>query len=83
MKIRSIIFGSLQEGFIDVHIGYGYGGINSGGGLSKVKRELIPKDCRMPNTYVWAFMEKGEVMEIRKMSQEEIKINKNEQNELD
>ena len=74
-KIRGRVFGSLQPGTIDIQIGYDYG-MNDGGGLRRLKRELVPEDCRFPNTYVWITLSKGDVVLIEKMKEEDVEIHK-------
>ena len=73
-KIRALVFGSLQAGSLEIQLGYNYG-MNDGGGLRRVKRELIPENCRFPNTHIWVSLKKGESTLIEKMSPEEIEMN--------
>lgn len=75
IKTRAIIFGSLEPGYIDIHIAYGYG-MNDGGVLRKVPREKVPEDCRMPNTYIWVVLERGSIVDLFKMTAAEVIENK-------
>ncbi len=74
-RIRGKVFGSLNPGTIDIHIGYNYG-MNDGGGLRTLEIKKVPKDCRMPNTYVWITMKNGEIINIEKMKDFEVEKNK-------
>ncbi|MEL6256807.1 MAG: hypothetical protein AAFR87_32710, partial [Bacteroidota bacterium] len=56
-----------------IHFGYGYA-INDGGGLRRVNRELVPEDCRFPNTYIWITLSNGNVVLIEKMNEEDIEL---------
>ena len=73
-KIRAVVFGSLKAGTLDIHIGYNYG-MNDGGGLRRISRELVPENCRFPNTHLWVTLKKGEITLIEKMDPEEIEGN--------
>mgnify|MGYP000721977390 CR=1 FL=1 len=71
-KIRGAVFGSLYSKKNHIHVGYGIGMID-GGGLLMVDIEIVPPDCRMPNTLVWV-MGKGHPYEnitIKKMTHSE------------
>ena len=74
-RIRAVVFASLLDETIDIHIGYGYG-LNDGGGLMRVQKVDIPKDCRMPNTYLWVWTKRGDIVRIEKMGAEDIEVNK-------
>ena len=76
-KIRGIVFGSLYPNTIHIHVGYGIG-MMDGGGLLMVKREKVPPDCRMPNSYVWVFLGKNYYADVKieKMTDSEIEKNK-------
>ncbi|MEM6686890.1 MAG: hypothetical protein AAF617_13985 [Bacteroidota bacterium] len=68
-QIRGVIFGSLYPKKIHIHVGYGIGMID-GGSLLMVDRDIVPPNCRMPNTLVWV-MGKGNPYEnitIKKMN---------------
>ena len=70
-KVRAITFASLKAGTIDFHVGYGFGH-NNGGGLVRVNYDIVPADCRMPNTYVWAWLDNYGITQIEKMLLEEM-----------
>lgn len=74
-KIRARVFGSLKAGSLEIQVGYNYG-MNDGGGLRRVNRELVPENCRFPNTHIWLTMKNGEITLIEKMSSEEIEMNR-------
>jgi hypothetical protein len=74
-KIRALIFGSLQPGTIEIEVGYDYG-MGNPGLLNRVDTSLVPIDCRLPNTYVWVTMEKGEILLVEKMTAHEVEENK-------
>lgn len=76
-KYRGRVFGCLETGFITIHIAYGYGRINDGGGLRKFRLSDVPKDCQLPNTYVWIYAENG-IERIEKMSDADVAIHKME-----
>lgn len=75
IKVRAIVFESLQPDTIEIQVGYGYGKAD-GGTLWKVERDLVPVDCRVPNTYVWVTIESNEVLLVEKMSPKEVEQNK-------
>lgn len=50
--IGAKVFGSVSPNTIKILIGYGIGMID-GGFLRTFQIDKIPKDCRVPNTYLW------------------------------
>lgn len=75
IKTRGRVFGSLKPCELSILIAYGYG-MNEGGGLRIFNITEVPKDCRIPNTYVWLTMERGEVLKIEKMTDKEAEENR-------
>ncbi|WP_299431381.1 hypothetical protein [uncultured Aquimarina sp.] len=73
-KIRGIVFGSLKPKTITIHVGYDYGMADSGG-LKEVHVNIVPEDCRIPNSYVWVTLDDGLVIKVEKMSVQETKEN--------
>ena len=74
-KIRSKVFGSLSPGTINIHVGYGYG-LMDGGFFATIETEKIPRNCRMPNTYLWLTLENQQLIKVEKMSPSEVEENK-------
>ena len=74
-KIRSRVFGSLSSGTISIHVGYGYGLMDEGF-LAIIETEKIPKNCRIPNTYLWLTLENQQLIQIEKMTPSEVEENK-------
>ena len=73
-KIRAKAFGSLSPGTINIHVGYGYSLLNSGF-YATFETENIPKECRMPNTYLWITLENHKLIKVKKMTSSEIEEN--------
>ena len=73
-KIRAKVFGSLYPKTINIHVGYGYG-LLDGGFFATFKTIDIPKDCRMPNTYLWITLEDQKLVKVERMTSLEIKDN--------
>ncbi|WP_298317519.1 hypothetical protein [uncultured Aquimarina sp.] len=73
-RIRGIIFGSLKPKTITIHVGYDYG-MNDGGGLKEVTINIVPENCRIPNTYVWVTLDDGLIIKVEKMSIKETQEN--------
>ncbi len=73
-RTRGKIFTSLKPGTIEIHVAYGFGH-NNGGGLQRVKRNIVPINCRFPNSYVWLTIELGEIVKVEKMTEQEAMVN--------
>jgi hypothetical protein len=73
-RIRGKVFGSLSPGTINIHVGYGYG-LLDGGFFATFETEKIPKECRMPNSYLWITLENQKLVKVEKMTSSEIEDN--------
>lgn len=47
-----------------------------GGFLAIIETEKIPKNCRIPNTYLWLTLENQQLIQIEKMTPSEVEENK-------
>lgn len=69
-KLEGKIFGSLKSNKISIHVGFTRG-MTDGGRLWEVDRDLVPVNCRMPNTLVWVTINNCEIILIEEMNNSE------------
>ena len=66
-RVRSRVIGCLQDGFITVLLGAGYGQLD-GGIPTPIPVARIPPDLRIPNTELYVVIQRGEIISVEPLS---------------
>jgi len=62
-RVRSRVIGCLEDGFITVLMGAGYGQLD-GGVPTPIPAARIPPHLRMPNTELYLIIQHGQIISV-------------------